>query len=303
MGHRPLFAALTAAGLAVATLAMVPASAVEETDDAEAPPQETPAAQVRHIHASGYLKAGPRAFARDMAALQARTDIVTTTEVPHRVKSRSLRGNGWRRVWDPAPGYNENAISVRKEVWTVDEFDAHRLASKGYWRLNGNRARPATATTALLSHTVTGEKLVVSVSHLPSLVEGKRGLNRQYPARARAYRASLRGWRRHVQKWVARTQPDGVIVTADWNLDVKKRWVRQFLRDRTIPGSRPSFTARFPRRGTVEGSRIAPRRLVDFAMSTGLDRTAPSKILRNIRSSDHHPVEHTWRFSENRLPG
>src|SRR5690606_15750736 len=122
MGHRPLFAALTAAGLAVATLAMVPASAVEETDDAEAPPQETPSAQVRHIHASGYLKAGPRAFARDVAALQARTDIVTTTEVPHRVNSRSLRGNGWRRVWDPAPGYNENAISVRKEVWTVDEF-------------------------------------------------------------------------------------------------------------------------------------------------------------------------------------
>lgn len=275
---------LSSAALLGTALAAGPARA---TDDADV------TATVRHTHTSGFGPAAPATWERDMDVLMQGADVITATEVRSRARADVLLEEGWTRVWFAGPGDAENGIAVRSSVWTVESAEARQLTGYSYTYGSGQRAPEPHATTALLRHVETGRTLLVSTAHLPSMIEGRRALRRDDPARTRTARTMVAGWIRHVAAQRQALLPDAAIVNADWNLDLKRWWVRAWQRDRWGTDYAPMFRPEYPARGTHEGGMMSATRIIDYAFGSGLRLAAPSRILRDVASSDHHPVRTT----------
>lgn len=162
-------------------------------------------------------------------------------------------------------GSGECALQLRDDISATSR--GHDLSPLPIPRRNNARCRALIVKVAASALGPAHTRIVI---HLPSGVEGLTGIRRN--AQGRVWRDCIAG----LQRLIA-TIDGPVIITGDWNVSLRRAWVRRFLR-RAFPG----FVFRVPPRGTHG------RRAIDFSIVRGFTVTN-SDVLRNP-ASDHRAV-------------
>jgi hypothetical protein len=142
------------------------------------------------------------------------------------------------------------------------------------------------AAVAVLKHKHSNNKIVVSVVHLPSSVEGQ---GRVEGGRRDEWYEARRNWVRRVKQLRRKYDADAMMIIADWNIDLKRAWVRTLIKS-LFPTWRWVWNE-FPNIGT-HGNR-----LIDFTLIKGKLRIAKKpKIHRITGASDHRGYEEVLGF-------
>lgn len=205
-------------------------------------------------------------------SIKAGAEILTFTEVANDRRAAQLRAFGWKVLRDDRGDLGEVAIAFNPQVWAVEK---HRTYVLGPDSGPGGRE---VAIVALLRHVATKRTLLISTSHMPSAVEGRWGA---LTRRVRVYQSSLQNWRRIIRHWYRTEVPDGILITADWNLNLHRAWVRAYFRA-AWPGVR--IPVAWPKQGTHAGGR-----LIDFPLGRRI-RTLVFAVLPADPSSDHRRI-------------
>lgn len=237
---------------------------------------------INHLHSSGK---NDRALSKVQEALQEYAevaDLITLTEQQRRSKA-DLSMPGWEVTKKAGPGDGDPAVLTDRRVWKVVRVWIDKLSDREQRRGPGGPPPPH-ALTVLLEHRKNGKRLLVSVVHLPSHVQGDW---RENAYRVRLWRECVKEWKRKVNRR-RRIFKAKVMFIADWNLDIKKRWVRAVLKF-YFPALRLTWRKPFPGRGTHH------RRIIDATM-TNLRVKKKAKLFRDDDSSDHRPYEETLDF-------
>lgn len=254
---------------------------------------------LRHVHSSGKFNVSASVLERDLDRFMADSDLVTMTEVHTRRRAAALDEQGWRRFWRPGHVAGECGLSWRTNKWDLVSGASQRLTGRTFRAAHNDRRKSVGhAATALLRSVDSGRTVLVSVAHMPSNVESPNGhgWNHQVPDRVRAYKAAILGWRRHVRSMIAQHQPDAVMVTGDWNLDMKRSWVRHWLRSKWDDvGTNLDWKKPFPHGGTLVDHRFGRtrKRLIDATFLARASYAWDAHLMHDVASSDHNPFQET----------
>ena len=269
---------------------MTPRAASATTDDGI----------LRHVHASGRYDVPRRVLEKDLDRFMADTDLVTTTEIHDKRRASALEEPGWQRFWQPGRLAGECGMSWRADTWELVTGTTAELTRKTFrTAANDGRKKVGHAATALLRNIATGRTVLVSVAHMPSNVEAAdgRGWTHEAQDRVNAYKDAMTGWKEHVRAMVKAHAPDVVLVTGDWNLDLKRSWVRRWVRGKwdNLGITNLSWKAPFPRGGTLVDHRFGRtrKRLIDATLLWGGTYAWAGHLHRDVASSDHNPYRET----------
>src|SRR5262245_50289516 len=205
------------------------------------------------------------------------------TEVGDPNRAKELKAAGWGTY---APHQDTDcAVMWRQERWALASESTHKLTDKT-WVVSGKTHRLVACKVVLDALDGSG-RIWLSVAHFPSSVQGKGGFSSEYPDRVAAWKAGLVGladWKKNQHdKW----HPTWMGMCADWNLDFKQKWCRQYVKDE-FPSMHCTWSKPFPNGGT-HGSR-----LIDAVWCGGT--TTKCALLPDDNSSDHRPWWHITRM-------
>lgn len=184
--------------------------------------------------------------------------------------------NGYHVAHSEKRGEAENAVLVRKDFGDI-LLVRHPLLTPV--RLRTARRAPLHAIKVLIREYRTGCRIWVTATHAPAHVEGRGGLLRGWASKV--YRSVMLGW----TELTYGRRADGRIISADWNLNLRRRWVRAYLRS-LFPGTRPGWDHKnLPDRGTIG----AHGRLIDGPRSD-LPIVEHSVVLKPMPGFKHRAV-------------
>lgn len=262
-----------------------------------------------HIHCSSRYDRKADELESDLDDWMGKSSIITLTEVDMpRAKGR-MREKGWGHYNYPKPdGQDEAAILWRTDTWKWQAGWVRKLNNKVFYNLQGKPADPIYAASVVLRHNRTGHRLLVSVAHLPAHVEGKNQWNTdaaKWKARKNAYLSSLRAWSGHISDQDRKRRADGVLVVADWNLNLKEHWVRAMLKDHWTAKYIQAWT-KFPTEGgSLSGGPVGPLgapgkssgdRIIDGSLYRDLKIDVHPDLMARVDSSKHRPYKERFRF-------
>lgn len=251
--------------------------------------------EFNHIHCSSRFDRSAVSLESDVDDWRQQASIITLTEVNNDQRAVTLREKGWGYYNSPlGGGRDDGAICWDSEVWRRLNGHVVRL-SRGSIAGRGN---PLWACTATLHHRNSGKKMLVAVTHFPA-AHGATWAQRKV-----LYLRGLKIWSTHVHAMQRRAKADGVLVCADWNLNLKDRWVFDLLH--SSMGLRSAWQ-NFP---TAGGSRIggpsAPAgapghsghdRIIDGSLYQGLKVADGPHLMSRVSSSDHRPYRERFAFA------
>ena len=260
-----------------------------------------------HIHCSSRFDRTAASLEKDVDNWRENSSIITLTEVANDTRGATLAEAGWGYARAKKDyGADECATCYRKDTWTC--------IWQGYKKLNTRGrvyAGPVCSGDSVLKHKTSGHKLLISVTHLPAHVEGYGGAHWRtqmdhWQARREAYLSSLETWNTHIKALKTSKKPDAVMIIADWNLNLKRPWVRDLLKDRFGSGYKQAWV-RFPTSGgSLHGGPVAPLgapgsgrgdRIIDGTLYQGLKVDTAPNLLSTARSSDHRPYKERFVFA------
>jgi len=177
-------------------------------------------------------------------------------------------------------GEDECAALLRRATLPAFTFDVELLSELPIPRRSG---KLCAALVVKVADSAIGPAHTRIIIHLPSGVEDDLRDGDADGAQARVYRDAIGGLRRLV------ASIDGpVVITGDWNLDLRKQWVRDFLK-RHFPEFTPTWRAgNLPELGT-HGSRV-----IDFSLVRGFSVTA-AHVVPDFGASDHRAIRETHK--------
>ncbi len=229
---------------------------------------------VRVDELSGRYDRDPALLAAQLAGSAAEADVILVTEVSAARRASALRMDGWTVSRGPDGDRGEVAVLTRDAIWTVRAYAAAVLGP------DLGPGGKVVSGIALLEHTGTGARFAPSIAHLPASVEGTWARGR---GRADAYRAAVDEWRLLHVEWRRRHQPDAEAAFADWNLNLHRRWVRDWVGD-----AWPTLTLP-PAAVIPAGATHAGGRLIDWFVRRGLDVDTWG-VLPSSPASDHRGI-------------
>ena len=241
-----------------------------------------------HTHSSSRFDRALPVLLDAVRKFVADCDLLTLTEVSSEAREKVLRVVAQEENWAVLTGdlssRDDCAIMYDKDIWKARYVETREVTNKSFI-IFGHTSKPVAAISAILEHLDTGKLVLVSVCHLPSSVEGKKGLTGKV-SRVHAWRDAHRGWRRRWNQLAKRYKVDGVLVCGDWNINIKRK-VFQVLLKGLQPAMRPTLDyKRLPVRGT-HGNR-----LIDFTFIRGdLRVTFRPIVAPQGPSSDHKPYQ------------
>jgi hypothetical protein len=176
-------------------------------------------------------------------------------------------------------GDDECALLVKRDHYKIVSERAVRLSSLPVPRRSRGRKIFDHALVVELESLRTGSFHTRIVVHRPSAVEGRFGIKRG--GQGACYRDGTEG----LKKLIASV--DGrLIVTGDWNLSLRRRWVNRYL-NKHFPGfARTWTTATLPDKGTRGG------RVIDFSLLRGYS-VSGAEVIRQFGASDHRAFRET----------
>jgi hypothetical protein len=224
----------------------------------------SPPSPVDHVHSSSRYNRSPASLAASIARLSPSADLMTLTEVARHARTRVVRRA--RGFTSYRPGGTDVAIMWRS-TWK-------RLAASSLKLAPGQRAG------LVLLQRPDGLRVLVSLAHLPSHVQYGDRWRPTVPNRLHTWRTAVRSWSRQIAAARARWHPDLVIVTADWNVDLRRSHWRRVVTG-AFHALHLTWRPPFPRGGTHAG-----RRIIDGTLTNARGR---AHLAKDDRSSDHRP--------------
>jgi len=234
-----------------------------------------PTVRLVDAHVSGWHSAGPSDWQSVLLMLEdLGTESAGATECLEWVESLTA----WRQYLPPGPTAAECTV-----LWRADRF--RRSASGTSWltrktfRTGSGHVRPGVvATWVLLTDRDTDQRLLRLVAHLPASVQDGDRFSRDQAARVAAWVAALDGLRATLKRLTMDLDPDMVVVSCDWNVDVARLHWRTLINTALRPvGLRLSI----PPAGTLHDRRI------DAHASR---RRGHVRVLPKRKPFDHRPV-------------
>jgi hypothetical protein len=181
------------------------------------------------------------------------------------------------RVQSP-DGADECALLVRVAHYRIVSVEAVRLSDLPIPRRVGKFDH---ALVVVVESLVTGSTHTRVVVHRPSGVEGAFRIRRN--AQGDCYKDGTAGL-----KALLATIEGRVAVTGDWNLSLRRPWVRSYL-DRHFPGFTHTWRpGSFPELGT------RGRRVIDYSLVRGYS-VADAEVVPAFGASDHRAIRETHR--------
>lgn len=240
-----------------------------------------------HIHSSSRYDRSPASLEAAVNRYIKDSDLVTFTEVEYESREKVLRKvPGWGCATGDISPRNDSGIIWDSEVWELIAEGNEVIAA-----VAANGQAPVAATWAVLRHRVTKKVTVNIVFHAPSSVEGPNGFIPR-SQRVLAWWSVANGVRKLWKRLSDQYNSDGILVCADWNVNIKKAVFRGIFKT-----SYPSFSLvwdgkNFPKDGTHHS------RIIDFSLVRGaVKRIRNPRIYRDDVSSDHQPYIETLQLS------
>lgn len=238
------------------------------------------ATDFKHVHLSGLWDASHARWAAALTEAMRVGDVVSVTEYTQEpLPLHWFAARGWGAVHFTGAGRSEGLIIWDKEVFD-DPSDRFCLPiSTTPFALGKGTIRPRTHLTGVsLRHRKAGKRVTFEVYHSPSAVEGKGGLIER-ARRAKAWLECLGAIAKHKRELKGRA----VVLSADFNIDLRKRWARTLLATR-LRGFRSAWR-KLPAGGT-HGKRI-----IDGVRYTRkLRLTMATRLGKIIDGFDHRMV-------------
>lgn len=210
-------------------------------------------------------------------------DVITATEAGDFDRGDALDAPGYVRcqvTGGGRPGADECAVALSRETMRLVHFEAAVVTRERYRQGTGKLRAPLNALVVVGEHIETGVRICLGVIHLPSSVqdgdEWARG------PRVAAYRSAVRGLKKLVHR-IAKRYKALPWITADWNLDLGRLWVRAYLHG-IWPGKHFTWSKK-----DAGGEGTHGPRLIDFSVLSRRLRVTFAKVLASVRSSDHRP--------------
>lgn len=256
-------------------------------------------ADIEHVHSSSLYSTSASAFASDVAGFRAAgADLLTFTEVGNKRRAKSLNtvaadGAAWQGVW------GESGIS-----WSTDRFrletSSSAVVSRKKWAASTKKKRTPNAEFVVLSDQVTGKRILVTTLHLPAGVENCAGTGWEkrtpYRARVKAHKHAMKGWVAGTNAVRASHRVDAVIVAADWNVNLNKKWVRKVVTKKHFKGYKLTVKKPFNQHTLTERATCAnSKRHIDATLVWNAKVTSRARVLPPVKSSDHLPYTNTIR--------
>jgi hypothetical protein len=225
----------------------------------------------------------------------ANSSLITLTEITNNRRAATMREKGWAYYNSKKNNGEDNCGTCWDTTkWKRGWAGTRKLNNHVFYRLNGKHAEPIYSSSVILIRKDSGHKLLVSVTHMPAHVEGAhqwRTQENQWKARKAAYLSSLKNWSSHVKDLVRKHKPDGVLIVADWNLNLKEDWVRELLKDHWGKEYKQAWK-KFPH----SGGSLGGNRIIDGSLYRRLKVVDAPELLPKTASSDHRPYEEQFRF-------
>lgn len=236
------------------------------------------------IHASGRFDRSRKV--RRKAARQQRksTRLRTTTEA---TTGKVFRTRKWAVLRRPGPGARGDCtVEHRRKMWRRKSARVVRVS--GRYRLG----RQCWVVVARLRRRSDGYRLTVITAHLPASVEGQVArLARRMPTRldrqGTAWVAAMHGLRRVIEQERRRRPRAVIVVTADWNINVRSRVQRDYLQ--ALLGD--TVTLAEPDRAWDRVPGTHGRRVIDWAACS---EPSTCTVLGKGPASDHAPIRVRW---------
>lgn len=271
----------------------------------------------RHIHCSSR-------FDRSAASLEADIDdwigwasLITLTEITTDSRAAQMAEKGWGYFNSKRDNGSDNCgVMWELKTWKQTKHWVVRLNKTRYKARSGTHyMAPIYAISVLLRHKGSGHSLLVCCSHLTNGVPGTpmaRALSSDqiWNDRKKAFQEEMNAWSGHVKDLASKVRPDAVIVVADWNVNLKNHWIRNYLRDHWGKAFRQAWK-RFPTDGgSLHGQQVVPLgapgkghgdSIIDGTLYHGLEVTIEPNLMAAVRSSDHRPYREAFQF--NHAPG
>lgn len=250
-----------------------------------------------HIHASMNGGRTAEAGKRAINHYRSLSDVITTTENSGRRSKIATwySGNSDWATFQPEGdrGERHNVITYDTRVFepAADGW-AEKLTDARWLTKGGGRSLKVHATVLPLRHKATGRVVWIIASHPPAHIEGRRGFESRSRKRIQAAKDAIENTGRLARRILDDHPGDAVINTADWNLNVKRGWVRRYIGKRQAPLKLRFNADDFPRHGTHGKSRI-----IDFGYSFGLEGTNPDILPKRRDASDHRAVRVRHAFT------
>lgn len=261
-----------------------------------------------HIHSSSLFMNTASSLEADLDVWMTKASLITLTEIQNNRRAATMRERGWRYFNAKRDqGYDQCGVCWAIEDWHLQRSWVRKLNDNAFTRgLTQRPSAPIVSCTVLLKSVQTGQTLLVSVVHMPAHVEGPGGWRTdlaKWQARKAAYLSSLKNWSIHIEDLERKKRPDGTLVVADWNLNLKQHWVRDLLHTR-FDGHRQAWV-QFPTEGgSMHGGPVAPlgpgkgshAKIIDGTLYRGLKVTRHPNLMAAAESSDHRPYIEAFEF-------
>jgi hypothetical protein len=240
-----------------------------------------------HIHCTSRNDRSAAVLETDLDTWMADSSLITLTEVDSGRRAASLREKGWGYWCARQPGgqSDDAGICWWKGMWHERDHWVRKLT--GRYQGPGGYVNGIYATSVLLHHVGANQRLLVSVTHLPSGVEGagdQHWVGNAWAERKQAYNRSMTNWSQHVRQLCRSKKPHALLLVADFNLDLKDKWVRDYLQQHWAVLDLRSGWQEFPSAGTsLDGDRM-----IDGSYMHGLS-TLGARLLPRVNSASHRP--------------
>lgn len=236
-----------------------------------------------HSMLAKLIKTNPDAIRKALAEHRANCTVLTGTEATRPKWDTLLTEDGWQAFHEAGDyGRGDPWVAWNPAIWTVVANWTVQLSPVTY-----NGRRPHAAVVVLEHKVFTGWRVVFLSSHFPAHLEGDMRRSR-LTTRVRAYRSALAGVRDLVGHLHVSYPGARIVFGADWNLNIRRRWVRAAIR-RGLRGTGLHLVKPIPDRGSFG------RRLIDWAAT---DLESNGHVLPEMAASDHAPVAFTHKQEE-----
>lgn len=234
-------------------------------------------------HSSGLHTVGPAALrAAVTKQLADEPEFLSFTEMMAEARARALQDipdYTLARV-KGTDGDDECALLVKDARYKIVSKQSVRLSELPIPRRSGRTHKNFDhALVVFLESLVTGSFHTRVVVHRPSGVEGVTGIRRN--GQGACYRDGTEGL-----KGLLASIEGRVTVTGDWNLSLRRKWVRKYF-DLHFPEFTTTWHADdLPDRGTFR------TRVIDFSLIRGYS-VSTAEVISHFGASDHRAIRET----------
>lgn len=265
--------------------------------------------EFRHIHCSSRFDRSAESLETDLDTWMADCSLITLTEVTNDGRASKMREKGWA-YYNAKLGQSrdDTGIAWRTDTWKRKTGKVIRMSKNSFDRVNGLHNLYIWSSWVVLVHRDSGLKLLVSVTHFPAHIEGQgnfKTTGEGWAARKRAYITALDSWGTHVRDSERKNHVDASLCVADFNLNLKQKWVQDLLKLHFGKDYHQAWTY-FPTAGQSMGNpHPAPDggegtgpgdHIIDGSIYHGLKITDGPNLMNRVRSSDHRPFNESYRF-------